>query len=76
MRKPDLSVDDALNRSKDCLIITSDHYLPLLREELPDGYEVIAEAPHFMRKGNLVLVGPTKPAELADNKPPIQHWRR
>jgi 4-amino-4-deoxy-L-arabinose transferase-like glycosyltransferase len=70
VRKPDLSVNDLLNRPEDCLIITSDHYLPLLREELPDGYEVIAKAPYFMRKGNLVLVAPTHPTELADNKSP------
>lgn len=70
VRKPDLSVNDLLNRPEECLIITSDHYLPLLREELPEGYEVIATAPYFMRKGNLLLVGPTMPAEVATNKPP------
>lgn len=66
--KQDISVDDLLSQSEDCLIITSDHYLPLLQEELPDGFEVIAQAPYFMRKGNLLLVAPADPSRLAKHK--------
>ncbi|MBC8350626.1 MAG: glycosyltransferase family 39 protein [Planctomycetes bacterium] len=66
-RKPDLSVDEALDRDDECMIITSDHYWPLLQEELPEGYEILVTVPYFMRKGNLLLIGRTRPAEIAGN---------
>lgn len=69
-KKPNLSVNEMLDQSQKCVIITSDYFLPLLQEELPAGYEVIAEAPYFMRKGNLVLVGPVDQSQVAEKASP------
>ncbi len=66
VQKPELSVSDFLLRSEDGLIITLEHYWPQLQKELPQGYEIISQAPYFMRKGNLVLVGTAKPDHLAE----------
>lgn len=66
VRKPDVTVDDLLRRSGKSLIITTDQYLQPLRAELPAGYEVLAEVPYFMRKGNLLLLGRPTPEGVAN----------
>lgn len=66
VQKPRVSIDDVLRRSDECLIITTDRHLPLLQKALPSGHEIIAQAPYFMRKGNLVLVAATKPDHVAE----------
>ncbi len=52
-----VTVNDLLVQSDDLLIITNDFHLPKLREILPDDFEVLAQSPHFMRKGNLMVLG-------------------
>ncbi len=58
--KPAIFVDDVLQRNAEHLIITSDKHLDTLSDELPGGFEVLAEVPYFLKEGKLVLVAPNR----------------
>jgi hypothetical protein len=70
VRRPSSSVGSFLESASNAFIITRDDHLERLRGSLPPDYGVVAEAPHFLRKGRLVLIGvQARPTQVAADRP-------
>jgi 4-amino-4-deoxy-L-arabinose transferase-like glycosyltransferase len=57
--EPEIRVRDFLEQSPNACIITTDEHLAKLRRLVPNHFDVVAEAPYFLRRRQLVVVGPT-----------------
>jgi hypothetical protein len=50
-------------------VITTDRYYREIESQLPESVAVLVDAPYFMKKHRLVLLGHERPLSIADGRP-------